>query len=154
VAWTDVPAWGTLGCDSTAAAMGSNCLVTVVVTAKGNSSAVLSANELPFQPPKQMRIPLKATVTAQVGAFDPARSTVPITLQASDTALYVTLTTLVAGRFSDNAFLLKKTGSTAAADRSSAATATVDFIPWGEFGAQEAKLLSSSLRVEHLAENL
>ena len=58
-----------------------------------------------------MRIPLKATVAAQVGAFDLTKNAVPITLQASGTALYVTLTTLVAGRFSDNAFLLKKTSN-------------------------------------------
>ena len=170
VAWTAVPQWSTLGCDSSAATMGANCLLTVVVTTKGNNSAVLSTNELPFQPPKQMRIPPKPVVTAQVGALDPSTGRVPITLQAKDTALYVTLTTLVAGRFSDNAFLLLPTttggdhgASVHVADNREAiqrfATAAdgstiLEFIPWGEFGEAEAKLLESSLRVEHLAENL
>lgn len=170
VAWTAVPQWSTLGCDASAATMGANCLLTVVVTAKGNSSAVLSTNELPFQPPKQMHIPPQPAVTAQVGALDPSTGRVPITLQAKDTALYVTLTTLAAGRFSDNAFLLLPT-TTGGEDGGNAhvaekrepiqrfATAAdgstvLEFIPWGEFGEAEAKLLASSLRVEHLAENL
>lgn len=82
----------------------------------------------------------------------------------------MTLTTLAAGRFSDNAFLLLPT-TTGGEDGGNAhvgekrepiqrfATAAdgstvLEFIPWGEFGEAEAKLLASSLRVEHLAENL
>jgi hypothetical protein len=174
VPWTAIPAWGTLNCDSSPATVGANCLLTVVVTIKGNSSAVLSSNELPFQPPKQMRIPSQAAVTAKVGAFNPTTGRVPIALQATDTALYVTLTTLAAGRFSDNAFLLlpatnilgpsleadNNANETGHDEATSSLTTTdddessVEFIPWGEFGETQAQLLASSLRVQHLAENL
>lgn len=52
--------------------------------------------------------------------------TVPITLLSTHTALYVTLTTLAQGRFSDNAF-----------------------IAWGEL---DRALLRKSLRVESLSD--
>ena len=55
------------------------------------------------------------------------------------TALFVTLTTLAQGRFSDNAFAVLP-GS----------PKTVTFEPFGD--AFNATLLESSLRVEHLAE--
>ena len=55
-------------------------------------------------------------------------------------ALYVTLTTLAEGRFGDNAFLLTP----------HMGEVTVPFVPVGAAGADVA-LLTSSLRVEHLA---
>jgi hypothetical protein len=70
---------------------------------------------------------------------------ITITVSTTATALYVVLTTLANGRFSDNAFMLE-TGEPRA----------LQFIPWG--AASDAKvtlaLLKRSLRLEHLAENL
>lgn len=74
------------------------------------------------------------TVTAAVGA-PAADGTVPITLTASATALFVHLTTLAQGRFSDNSLILLP-GNT-----------VVSFLPWGPL---DVGLLTTSLRVEHV----
>jgi len=60
---------------------------------------------------------------------------VAVTLSSTATALFVTLTTLAQGRFSDNALILPP-GQT-----------SVAFLPWGplDFG-----LLRTTLRVEHV----
>jgi hypothetical protein len=92
---------------------------------------------------------------------------VPIVVSANQTALFVVLTTAAPGRFSDNAFLLEKSESV-----------TIDFISWvreaaalfreiiqleteffcccqdGPMNATGLMMLKTSLRVEHLAENL
>jgi beta-mannosidase len=63
---------------------------------------------------------------------------VPITVTADGgAALFVTLTTLAQGRFSDNAFLLPP---------GDAAAVTIDFLP---FGPLDADALATTLRVEH-----
>ena len=146
-----------LGCDSVGFA---NCVVTLEVfkdTEKGGTNAgkstsvtggtgtSISRNVLPFQPPKTMKLPA-AIVSVVVG--EPAAGTagVPLTITSTATALYVTLTTLASGRFSDNSFLLQTT--------SASTPATIYFLPWGEFGATELALLKSSIRIEHLQENL
>ena len=61
-------------------------------------------------------------------------------LTTTAAALYVVLTTQAAGRFSDNVLLLE-----AGAPRS------LSFLAWG---ALDYDLLKSSVRVEHLAENV
>ena len=63
-------------------------------------------------------------------------NSVNITCSTDGVALYVVLTTLAHGRFSDNAMLVLPPGQ------------TVLFYP---FGALDLPLLTSSLRVEHLA---
>ena len=88
-----------------------------------------------------MRLPM-SNVTATIGSRDSTTGHVPITLRATHTALFVTLTTLAAGRFSDNVFMLRGGKDYAR---------TIWFIPWEE---QQEALLRSSLRVEHLRENL
>ena len=105
-----------------------------------SSGGLASWSMLPFAPPRELRLPA-ANVTATVGAAT-AAGTVPITLRTNATALFVVLTSQAAGRFSDNSLLLE------------AGAATVDFISWEEFGASQLATLKSSLRVEHLAENL
>lgn len=66
--------------------------------------------------------------------------TIDIVVKATGgVALYVVLTTLAQGRFSDNAFMVAH------------GTQAVQFIP---HGPNELALLRSSLRVEHLQENL
>ena len=66
---------------------------------------------------------------------------VQITLDASATALYVTLTTLAHGRFSDNAFAVAP------------GTTTVSFIPMQKSRPVDISVLKASLRVEHLQQN-
>lgn len=80
----------------------------------------------------------------------PSTGEIEIGLSAKATAMYVVLTTLANGRFSDNAFLLE------------AGNVSVTFIPWGDAAGPPGSpalqktiaLLKRSLRVEHLAENL
>ena len=105
----------------------------------------MSTNTLSFQPPVHMRVP-PAAVTAAVGELAPDSPTsVPLTITTNATAVWVVLSTLAQGRFSDNAFLVHP-GQDPAPE--------IHFMPWGEFGPKEHELLKTSLRVEHLAENL
>ena len=68
-----------------------------------------------------------------------------ITLRSTGAALFVVLTTEVAGRFSDNALLPQ--GAAEAAP-------TLFFEAWTQLGEEGMGLLKKSLRVEHLADNL
>ena len=149
--WTAIPAWSKLGCDMKVATVGSNCLLNLVTTTKGLDT-VLSTNTLPFQPPKTMQLP-NSTVTAKVGEVNSTTGNVPITLTTSAPALYVTLTTEAAGRFSDNAFLIGPGELAGAASY----VKVVEFLPWSEVsewaGAQH-ELLKATIRVETLVENL
>ena len=157
VAWSQTPAWKSVGCSRS----GDNCafVIKVFEGAAGDGDAgmsravfggitAMSTSFVTFQPPKATRLP-KAVVTASVGelvalpsplAKSTRGGTVPITLSTNATALYVVLTTRADGRFSDNAFLLEAGMAT-----------VVDFLPWGPLDLQ---LLKTSLRVEHMAENL
>ena len=111
-----------------------------------------SFNLLPFVPPKDMLLPANADVSATVGDVVSAAGEIPISIATTATAMYVVLTTLANGRFSDNAFLLEAGG----------APRTIMFIPWGDAAGAAGSpaiqrtlaLLKSSLRVEHLAQNL
>ena len=163
---------------------GSNCVLDIRVTDTGAASAA-SWSTLPFVPPHRMQLPA-AKVTAVVAdaptAADPEQ--VAIQLSTNATALYVVLTTLAQGRFSDNVIMLEARPNTnanananantnananandavaAAAEgaatstppSSSEAVATVTFISWGgPLNSTGIALLKSSLRVEHLADNL
>jgi hypothetical protein len=185
--WNATSAWKDVGCNMN----GSNCVLDIKVTAgadadagadvgAGNGvgagvdggAAAASWSTLPFVPPKNMQLPT-AKVTAVVAdaptAADPEQ--VAIQLSANATALYVVLTTLAQGRFSDNVIMLevKPTASvdanvaaaaaegvaTAASLSSSEVVATVNFISWaGPMNSTGIAILKSSLRVEHLADNL
>lgn len=103
----------------------------------------LVRNELLLSPPSALTIP-EANVAFKLGSLTSA-GTVPITLYTTKAALFVTLTTQAAGRFSDNAFLLLPS-----------ATSIIDFIPWDSGGLTEEglSLLHSTLRVEHLQQYL
>jgi len=103
-------------------------------------SGPASFNEILLAPPKDLVLP-SATVTATIAPSANADGTIDISLDATKTALFVTLTTLAQGRFSDNAFALVP-GSTA-----------VTFVP--TLGTTlDRTLLEKTLRVEHLVENL
>jgi hypothetical protein len=148
--WQSTAQWATAGCDAT----GSNCVLTArmwpghpkknqQVAGRSISFAPKSINVLPFQPPKAMHLP-NTTVTVSVGKRETGGTSVALTLNATAPALFVVLSTKAAGRFSQNAFLLQ------AGDMQQ----VVDFLPWGDFGAAEEALLRSTIRAEHLAENL
>ena len=89
-----------------------------------------------FLPPKSLTALPDARINLTIGEAN-AHGRVPITLRSSRTALYVTMTTLAAGRFERNTFMLH------------AGTPTVvEFLPWAGF---DEAVLRRSLRVESLA---
>ena len=137
--WHATAAWRRAGCNPG----GPDCLLVIDVT---NASGItVSHNVIPFLPPKRMQLP-KTAVAVTVGPPPPSSAAavaVPITVTSTATALYTVLTTRVAGKFSDNGFLLEAGKST-----------TIIFEPWVPLDAAAVALLKASLRVEHLAANL
>jgi len=127
-------------CHDTAAGAAARAGERPTVTAPAGvaSDRLLSTNEVLLAPPAKLALS-KASVTFEVSAAPNADGSVDITLTADATALYVTLTTLAHGRFSDNAFALP-TGK-----------ATVQFIPFGDL---DVPTLKASLRVEHAQQAL
>jgi hypothetical protein len=113
-------------------------LVATVIDSKG---AVMSKNVMPFATPQKMALQ-KANVKATASTSKNPDGSVDITVTAEKTAMYVTLTTLAHGRFSDNAFLL---------DASSKFSRTIKFIPFRDFDAAAMTQLTSSLRVEDVS---
>jgi len=95
----------------------------------------VSFNENLLVAPFQLDLP-EAKVSATVSAEPNADGTVDIELVTDRTALYVVLTTLAHGRFSDNAFAMTP------------GKGRVQFIPFGR--SNDIDLLRRSLRVEHL----
>lgn len=99
-----------------------------------SSGARVADNFELFTEPYRMAIP-ESTVTFSVGT--PAHDgSVPITLVASATAVFVTLTTEAQGRFSDNTLILPP------------GVTEVSFLPWSPVNLT---VLSATLRVESLA---
>jgi hypothetical protein len=114
-------------------------ILTAVVSYKSEDSGeteVWSDNLIPLTAPAKMALP-KAKVTFTVAPAANADGTIDISVTTDKVAVYVTLTTLANGRFSDNAFLLLPTKPM-----------TVQFLP---FGKLDTAKLRSSLRVEHVA---
>jgi hypothetical protein len=107
----------------------------LVVTVADLSGRAVSTNVLALVPPYKMVLPT-ATVSCVVADAGNPDGSVDIAVTSNQVALYVTLTTLAAGRFSDNAFLLM------------AGTKTIQFLP---FGALDFDSLRASLRAEHVA---
>ena len=133
IARSTCPSWASLLPSAGCAADGSDCVVLLSLT---DATGALAADNFELlTPPYNMALP-GATVTFAIGA-PAADGSVPITLTTDKTALFVVLTTLAQGRFSDNAIHILP-GAT-----------VVDFIPWGPL---DAGLLKSSLRVEHIAQ--
>jgi hypothetical protein len=132
--WAETNGWKRVKCNDN----GSNCVLLLDVMASNGMQA--SSNILPFVPPKDMEVP-KASIIATFGKI--IGNEVMITLSSTATAVYVVLTTLAEGRFSENAFVLE-------ADT----PRDVSFVSWGELDIDKMALLRSSLRVEHLSDNL
>jgi hypothetical protein len=130
-----------LGC----AFNGSDCILSVKVASSGNivdvhGEVVVSTNVNGFVPPKDITSLPRARINITIGELDLTSGKVPITLYSTHVALYVTLTTLAPGRFSDNAFMLHANS-----------TEVINFIVWEDF---DINLLRQSLRVESLSDYL
>lgn len=111
-----------------------------------NANSPLSCSgTVPFVPPKKMRLP-KATVAASVATM-PVQGQpdqVEITLTTDATALYVVLTTSAQGRFSDSMLTIMP-----------GTPKIVTFVSWdGPLNNTGIAFMKSTLRVEHLADNL
>ena len=103
-----------------------------------NEPGVLSSNLIPLTAPAHMEL-AKATVKWSCCGSHPD-GPVEITLHSDQLAVFVTLTTLANGRFSDNALLLLPH-----------TPRKIDFIPFGRWDAQQQELLQRSLRVEDVS---
>jgi len=104
------------------------------------SSKVLSTNDIALAPPSSMQLPA-AEVKFNVASELNEDGSVNVDVEADKTALYVVLTTLAQGRFSDNAFAMAP------------GKRTVQFLPIGQDKA-DVEELKKSLRVEHLQMNM
>ncbi len=104
------------------------CLIKCV----DDAGVVVSSSELILARPAELRLPV-----AQVKYKARGREVI---LETNATALFVVLTTRSPGRFADNAFALLP-----------GRPRTLSFLP---FGAFDAGLFASSLRVEHLGERV
>ena len=131
------PALAAAGCS----AGGDDCVLSVALTAPGG--AALASNYLLLAAPGAIALPAAALVTAAAADAPNADGSTNVTVATSATALFVTLTTEAAGRFSANAFhVFGARGSL-----------VVRFIPFEEGGSDPATL-AATLRVEHLGEYL
>ena len=132
--WNATAVWKAIGC----AVNGVNCVLDIRVNR--SSGEVTSWSTVPFTAPKDMDLPAAAVGIAVADKPPPGAETVDIVLTTNATAIYVVLTTQAAGRFSDNVLLLE-----------AEAPRLLRFMAWGEL---DYDLLKSTIRVEHLAENL
>ena len=100
------------------------------------TGAVVSEHMVQLVTPEHIRVPA-AKVSFKVAPKANADGTIDIAVTSDKVALWVTLTTLAQGRFSDNAFFLP------------AATKTVQFVPFSPSTAPfDLAVLQASLRVE------
>ncbi len=144
-------------------------LLLEVTSSATGAPVVQSTNVVALGPPKQWRLP-NATVTIDSVTPDPSTGGATVVVSSDQTALYVTLTTLATGRFSENAFLLLPRegggglGAGAAAgggqqqqqqqehsggSGSSGGGKTLTFLPF-EGQVVDMELLRSSLRADHI----
>lgn len=119
---------------------GATHMLLATVRDDDSDSAVVSTNEILLLPPTGLALPSAAVTATVATGVNPDGST-NITVLANATALYVTLTTLAQGRFSDNFFAMRK-----------GAARTVTFLPFAVDDATRSgsATLAESLRVEHL----
>ena len=109
----------------------------LAVAASADGSTTACSNFLLYATPEKLVLPA-TTVQFKVTCNMPD-GTARIDITTSGTpALYVVFTTAAAGRFSDNAFYLPASGG------------SIAFIPFGQLDCSQ---LTSTLRVEHLAQN-
>jgi len=114
---------------------GTKSALVATVTAKDGTR--ISRNVIALATPEKMLLKkanIKATIASDTANAD---GSVDIDVTADAVAMFVTLTTLADGRFSDNAFLVDGSGK-----------ATVQFIP---FSPVDMGKLRSSLRAEDVS---
>ena len=127
-----------LGCS----ASGSNCVLSCLVL--NQAGVIVSNNVNTLVPPKLVTGLKRAEIAFEIGDSNPLTGVVPITVRSSVTALWVVLSTLVEGRFSDGAFMLHANQSR-----------SIDFLPWGDLSGEVVVAeLKKSLRVESLSSYL
>jgi hypothetical protein len=108
----------------------------VISTVHNEDGVVMSEHMVQLSKPKDMRVPA-ARVTFTIADAANADGSIDIRVSSDRVALWVTLTTLAQGRFSDNAFFLPAT------------TKTVKFMPFSPSTAMnDHDALTASLRVE------
>jgi beta-mannosidase len=117
---------------------GTDCVVEAAVAdggGGGGGAAPLVTNTFLMAPPGSLAVPAGVTAAFALAPLPNPDGSVNVTVTTSGSALFVTLTTLAAGRFSDNAFHVWGQGGV-----------VVAFVPWGglDYG-----LLATTLRVEH-----
>jgi beta-mannosidase len=120
------------GCANGAA----DCILNVTVASR-SGGRVLSQSMLPLGLPSALNLPA-AKITASVQPAASGSASVGITLSSNATSLWVWLSTIEQGRFSDNAFVLLP-----------GVEKKVEFLSFVEAGTS-ATALEASLRVEHL----
>jgi len=106
---------------------------------------VYDANgDVVFQNPTLLAAPGNITIGSANVAFtvgaEQANGEVPITITSDAPALFISLTTLASGRFSDNSFNILSPGSR-----------TITFVPFDDFDYDQ---LVTTLRIEHLGQYL
>ena len=118
----------------------------LIVDAVSASGEMITHNVVALAPPKGMELPKNVSVGAKVTSTPEGTVEVSLEAKGGGVALYVVMTTSLAGRFSDNAIVL-------APDT----PVSVTFLPFGELAekpaADLATELAGELRVEHLAQH-
>jgi hypothetical protein len=107
----------------------------VISTVRDEVGSIVSEHMLQRVTPEHLAVPA-ATVSFKVADDANADGTIDVAVTSDRVALWVTLTTLAHGRFTDNAFFLPAT------------TKTVQFVP---FLSTTPATLQSSLRIEDLS---
>jgi hypothetical protein len=119
---------------------GSDCLVVATLVDAATGAAV-DTNVVQLAPPGTMlsALPAAEVVATVSGTANPDGS-VAVTVRASAAALYVTLTTLDQGRFSENAFVM-----------AGGEVRELLFLPIPGAPLPDPAALGATLRVDHLA---
>jgi len=129
--WPNCAAWNSVLSNAGCASNGNDCILTVTVN--NDNGDAISNNLVALSIPGDMKLPA-AQVFASIGSIHRDGS-ISIILSSNAVAMYVTLTTNAAGRFSENVFLMLP------------GQAEVRFIPFGPLNIQ---LLGSTLTIEHV----
>ena len=125
--------WFGLAEGQTLPAGNATALMSTVVDEVG---AVVSEHMVQLVTPEHICVP-PATISLKIAGAANADGTIDIVVTSDKVALWVTMTTLAQGRFSDNAFFLP------------AATKTVQFVPFSaSTAAEDLATLKASLRAE------
>lgn len=108
----------------------------IISTVRNNNGAVLSEHMVQLVKPLALRVPV-TKLSFKISDAANSDGTIDIMVSSDKVALWVTLTSLAQGRFSENAFFLPAT------------TRTIQFIPFSpSTAAYDHKTLQASLRIE------